>query len=140
MPVGKVSRKQVDAVRGQVFERDGHVCIVAGTVWERVYRCGGQLTVQHSVARGMGGSARYDGIDYLRTMCAVHNGLDTSDATFHSVCLGLGWTVPRWLADTEGIRTIPVSYVDGWHLLQNGERVWISETTATALQMDLGMI
>jgi hypothetical protein len=140
MPVGKQSRKQVNAVRDKVFARDNHTCIVAETVWSGVYPCGGQLTIQHAVARGMGGSARYDGIDYLRTMCLLHNGLDTSNAIFHDVCLKLGWTVPRWLADTEGIRVIPVFYQDGWHLLQNGERIRISDKTAGTIHADLGLV
>jgi hypothetical protein len=139
MKIGKQSRKQVDAVRQEVFTRDNETCIVAGTVWEGVYPCGGSLTIQHSVARGMGGSAQYDGIDYLRAMCAVHNGLDTANAAFHNACIALGWTVPRWLADTEGIRVVPVFYRDGWHLLQNGERIRISDKTAGMIHADLGM-
>ena len=138
MSLGKQSRAQVNAVRQRVFSRDLNTCIVWGTEWFLAYPCAGALTIQHSVTRGMGGSAKYDGIDFLRTMCAHHNTLETANALFKDVCLENGWSVPRWLADTEGIRVIPVRYQDGWHLLQDGERVPISEDTAQQIWEDLG--
>ena len=134
MSIGRRSRKQVDAVREAVFERDGQRCVAYG-----FGECAGVLTVQHSVARGMGGSAKYDGIDFLRAMCAHHNTLDTADAAFHERCVKRGWSVPRWLADSQGIQVIPVLYSDGWHLLQNGERIRISDDTARTIWDELGI-
>jgi hypothetical protein len=138
MGIGKTSRKQVDAVREQVFDRDGNRCVVDGSEWSIAYPCAGILTIQHAVTRGMGGSAKYDGIDFLRSMCVYHNTLETANADFKDACLANGWSVPRWLADTEGIHVIPVLYPDGWHLLQHGERLPIGDETAATIWSDLG--
>jgi hypothetical protein len=85
----------------------------------------------------MGSSAKYDGVDYLRAMCSFHNGLEMSRADFREACFRMGWSVRDWLADLEGIQTIPVWYEDGWHLLQNGIRVPISDNVAEQLWVDL---
>lgn len=130
MPVGKTSKAQVAKIRQQVFERDDHRCIVSGSNWGLAVPCAGDLTIQHAVTRGMGGSALYDGADFLRAMCSIHNGLDTSSADFRAECLRKGWSVPRWLADTQGIKNIPVWYADGWFLLQDGLKISITETEA----------
>lgn len=137
MRIGKQSRAQVNRVREQVFERDGYRCVVADSLTALEYPCAGELTIQHAVSRGMGGSALFDGIDYLRAMCSFHNGLDTSNALFRQTCLRNGWSIQRWMALSEGVKMIPVKYPDGWCLLQDGKRVPISDETAEAIQEDL---
>lgn len=133
MSIGKTSKKQVDNVRQLVFERDNHTCIVAGTIWETLTPCGGRLTIQHAVTRGMGGSAKWDKPEFLRSMCSVHNGLETSSAEFRKACERNGWSLPRWAAEQHPIGRVPVRYPDGWQLLGAGSRWPISENTAISL-------
>ena len=121
----------------QLFERDDFTCIVSGTEWAYKHPCFGGPTVQHAVARGMGSSAKYDSIDLLRTMCAGHNALETSNAEFQEACDQYGWSAPRWVADKFGPRAIPVLFPDGWHLLSNGSRIPISDSTAKAITQDV---
>lgn len=112
---GVISRSQVDANRRAVFERDSHRCVAAGAG-----PCGGPLTIQHAVARGMGGSAKFDGPEYLRTFCLDHNVRETSSADFSRLCERHGWRVPRlgYPDVDEVITRIPVRYPDGtWWLL-----------------------
>lgn len=87
----------------------------------------------------MGGSAEFDGIDYLRAMCAGHNGMETHHPDFALACRRNGWSVNRDMAKQFGIKVIPVWYSDGWHLLQNGSRIRISEDTAESILSDMGM-
>lgn len=114
MSIGKKSKAQVDKVRQLIFERDGGDCIAA-----KVFGfCGGGLTVQHRVGRGMGGSAQYDTPAHLVTMCATHNELQTANATFAEICKSRGWSVPRWAVDRVPVSDIPVYYPGrGWYLL-----------------------
>lgn len=111
MRIGRRSKAQVARVREAVFERDGYECVV----FERASECSGGLTVQHRVGRGMGGSARLDGVENLLTMCAYHNGLVESDALFRRLCVMRGYSVPRWAAGCVG--SIPVEFLHGWMLL-----------------------
>lgn len=114
MPVGKTSKRQLDKVRRLVFERDGGTCIAAGSfAW-----CGGPLTLQHRVGRGMGGSAQYDTPAHLVTFCQIHNELQTANAQFATICQSRGWAIPRWAAERVSVTIIPCHYpVSGWHLL-----------------------
>lgn len=137
MSLGKKSKKQVDAVRQLVFDRDKRRCIVTGSMWSRLIPCGGNLTIQHAVARGMGSSAKYDEPVFLRTMCAVHNQMETSNALFAQACKRMGWSVSRWVADQANIEKVPVWYEDGWHLLKENERFPISPKQADANRDDI---
>ena len=138
MKIGKRSKAQVNKVRKLVFERDRHLCVVHGSLWQRLEPCWGDLTVQHAVARGMGGSAKWDGIDYLRAMCSHHNTLDTASSEFRKACIRNGWSMPRWLAEQNyPAKLLPVRYSDGWHLLQDGERIRISDATAVRIMSDI---
>ena len=113
MRIGRRSKAQVARVRERVFERDGHECVV----FERASECAGGLTVQHRVGRGMGGSARLDGVENLVTMCAYHNALVESDALFRRLCVMRGYSVPRWAAGCVG--SIPVEFLQGWMLISD---------------------
>lgn len=133
MSLGRRSRFNVAKARGIVFGRDDHECVVGGLFEGIRWPCAGGLTVQHRVGRGMGGSAKYDALPYLITMCAFHNGLETSDAVFHAACLKAGWSIPRWVADLHDIGQIPVRYADGWFLLSGSDRVRIPDSVATTV-------
>jgi hypothetical protein len=114
MTIGKKSKAQVNKLRPGVFERDGNTCIAAGVFGF----CGGGLTIQHRVGRGMGGSAQYDTPAHLITMCATHNELQTASASFAEICQSRGWSVPRWAVDRVKVSDIPVSYPGrGWYML-----------------------
>jgi len=125
--LGKQSRKQVQQAREGVYERDGGVCISKGVQGP----CGGPVTLQHRVGRGMGGSALYDKEPaFLLTMCNDHNGLETSNADYHRLCQDLGWSVPRWAVERRSITEIPVWYWDGWFYLTGFDRVATTEVAA----------
>lgn len=131
--IGKQSKTAVNRVREAVFIRDKNRCVVEGTPVGVNIPCVGELTIQHSVKRGMGGSARFDKPVYLRAMCSHHNSLDASDARFNEMCKVNGWSVPRWVADRDMIACVPVRYADGWHLLNGMERIRIPDRVAFSL-------
>lgn len=128
--IGKQAKAETNKAREAVYERDGNRCIVFGDRWQSIDACAGMLTIQHAVGRGMGSSAKYNHVDSLRTMCALHNVLDTSSANFHLWALRNGWTVKRWMADRYGLGIIPVHYVDGWFVLDGGQRHPITSDVA----------
>lgn len=133
MSIGKRSRKQVDANRAEVFERDGQECIVRNTIWSRLVPCGGGLTIQHRVTRGMGGSAKYDDPPYLLTMCAVHNALEPASSEFREFCERQGYSVPRWVLNRFAITRVPVKYDYDWYLLGGVSRFKVPERTAVEM-------
>lgn len=136
MTIGKRSKSNVARNRQRVFERDHETCVVAGTLWDGLERCRGQLTVQHRVGRGMGGSARYDAPEYLIAMCAHHNGLQTSSALFAEACERNGWSVRRSVADLYSVTGIPVFTQDGWYLLgQDFSRTLIADGEAQGFML-----
>lgn len=130
MSIGKRSRKQVNAHRESVFERDNHTCVVAGSIWSRPIPCSGGLTIQHRVTRGMGGSAKYDDPPFLLAMCAIHNALEPASAEFREFCERQGYSVPRWVVNRYAITRVPVKYAYEWYLLGGTERFVIPEPTA----------
>ena len=130
MSIGKRSRKQVDAVRQDVFDRDNNVCVVHGSIWAMLVPCSGGLTIQHRVTRGMGGSAKYDEPPYLLAMCAVHNALEPGSSEFREFCERQGYSVPRWVLNRFAITRVPVKYDYDWYLLGGTERYKIPERTA----------
>lgn len=137
MGIGKKSKRQVDAIRQTVFDRDDG-CVVVGSSWGRLVACGGGMTVQHRVARGMGSSAKYDSAEFLLTMCAVHNQLETASAEFRSLCERNGWSMPRWVPARYAVHQVPARYPDGWYFLNStGQRVAISDRFAVALIDDI---
>jgi hypothetical protein len=137
MSLGKRSRKQVAAVREDVFERDQHSCVVNGSIWSTIQPCAGVLTVQHRVGKGMGGSAQYDAPSSLLAMCAVHNVLAESSSEFADYCKRNGLSVPRYVAARNKITQIPVRYSDGWYLLSALQRVAISDSLANELMFEI---
>ncbi len=137
MAIGKQSKANMAKVRQEVYARDFETCIVSSSTWAMLHPCFGGMTLQHSVKRGMGSSAKWDGADFLRVMCAGHNALAESDAAFAKACIRSGWAVPRWVAETTPINRVPVLYADGWHLLDGGKRFAISDNTAIDLQLEI---
>lgn len=135
MAIGKQSRSQVAKVRKVVFERDNATCVLAHT--ELFGSCTDELTIQHRVARGMGSSRLFDAPNYLLSMCAYHNWLDVADADFHLYCINQGYSIPRWVLNTNQINRIPVWYPDGWHILDGVKRLWIAESVAQDFMNDI---
>lgn len=115
MGVGKRSAAQVRKIREDVLNRDGMSCVAEGEFGF----CGGPLTIQHRVGRGMGSSAQYDTPAHLMTFCQIHNELETASAKFARLCETRGWSIPRWAADRVSIEVIPCHYPRrGWFLLK----------------------
>lgn len=135
--IGKKSKSNISKVRELVFERDSNRCVVAGTPVGFNIPCAGELTIQHSVKRGMGGSALYDDPRLLRAMCAHHNSLDGSDASFNSLCMNNGWSIPRWAVVHNSPSMIPVRYEDGWYLLDDLGRQKIGDRVAFKLMANI---
>lgn len=118
-------------VRELVYRRDNGVCVA-----EDHSPCGGIMTVQHRVGRGMGGSGM-PGINApsnLIAMCYSHNLLIESSADFRDFALRNGWSIPRnWTPSLEPA-DIPVRYHDGPHLIDaDGNRSPVSEVIAAEL-------
>lgn len=137
MSVGRKSKKQVDKVRQQVYERDNFECVVRGSLWGMLKRCGGILTIQHRVTRGMGSSAKYDDPPYLVSMCAIHNDLEPASAEFREFCERQGYSIPRWAAETTPIGRIPIRYEDSWYLLSGLNKHPIPENLAMDLMTEI---
>lgn len=137
MAIGKKSRKQVEAIRQTVYERDNHECVVRGSLWAMLHPCGGSLTIQHRVTRGMGGSAQYDDAPFLLAMCSIHNGLEPASAEFRAFCERQGYSIPRWAAEQTPISRIPVKYEDSWYLLSTAGKHRIPEPVAVELMVDI---
>ncbi len=124
---GKRSRANVERVRQTVYDRDGNVCVAFGFMRP----CFGDLTIQHRVGRGMGGSAQYDtSPSWLLSLCWGHNVLETENATAREAYRARGWAVSRWVVESWKIDDVPVLYFDGWHLLVHNERLPIDEKVA----------
>lgn len=135
--IGKRSKFQVAKSRPIVFERDGGVCVVSGTIWGTIQPCMGILTLQHRVGRGMGGSAKWDAPNCLVTMCVVHNGLIESSYEFRNYCERNGLSILRRIADRVDVASIPVRYSDGWYLLAGDSRFPIPDAAAEAVIAEL---
>lgn len=109
--LGARSRTQVEQNRDGIFLRDDYRCLAANTSWTALFPCGGGLTIQHRIGKGMGGSAEFDTPAHLITLCMVHNTLEPANAAFRNFCVRNGWSVPR----NRGldVEQIPVTYPDG---------------------------
>lgn len=107
-----------EKVRRTVYERDQE-CVARGTL---TGRCWGQMTVQHIVGRGMGGSHRFDGAEWLVTMCNWHNGQIEDNANARILARRAGLSVARGIA--ERMSGALVRYPDGtwYHLNADGTR------------------
>lgn len=134
--IGSRSKSNVQKVRQLVYDRDNNRCVASGFL-AGAKGCQGRLTIQHSVARGMGGSAKYDAPVFLRAMCEYHNFLDSQDADFHDLCIDHGWSLPRWLVESTPTDLIPVRYIDGWHILVDTIRVKVSDDVADQLRREI---
>lgn len=137
MSIGKRSRAQVAKVRASVLDRDDHICIVQGSIWSTVQPCGGGLTIQHRVGRGMGGSAQFDAPSSLLAMCAFHNALAESSAEFAKYCQRNGLSIPRRVAALFPIARIPARYSSGWFLLDGLNRYPIPDSVAVDLMAEI---
>lgn len=132
MSLGKKSRSQTEKWRKHVYKRDRHECLACQYEWTSGQMGKDQLSMQHRIGRGMGGSALYDKTAAgLITFCIWHNVQETSDAKFRALCVEMGWSVPRWVAAQRWpIECVPVRYHDGWYYLVDTDRVPVDRRTA----------
>jgi hypothetical protein len=137
MSIGKKSRAGMERSRQNVYQRDGGVCVVNGSIWSTLHPCGGMMTLQHRVARGMGSSAKWDAEPYLLTMCAIHNSLEPASSEFRKFCERNGYSIPRWAAEQNPISRIPVKYPDGWFLLDGVAKYEVPESVASDLMSEI---
>jgi hypothetical protein len=137
MSIGKKSRAAMEKSRANVYNRDDNFCVVAGSIWAVLHPCGGTMTLQHRVTRGMGSSARWDAEPYLLTMCAIHNALEPASAEFRQFCERNGYSMPRWVAEQNPISRIPVKYPDGWFLLDGVSKYEVPESVASELMSEI---
>lgn len=73
--------------RLKVFDRDGWACVACGVQSE--------LTLQHRINRGMGGSKLFDGYECLIVLCAGCNTRLEQDADYAELGRRRGWKLPR---------------------------------------------
>lgn len=76
-----------EAARQLVYERDGWRCAACGHAWD--------LTIQHRVSKGMGGSKRLDDPSNLLTLCQRCNVRLEADAEFARAGRAAGWKLYR---------------------------------------------
>lgn len=132
-----MSKKIPAKTRDAVYTRDKHRCVLAG-VRHRFDPCMGDLTVQHTVGKGMGGSKLFDTPDLLVAMCWHHNVLIEQDADFARFCAARGLVRSR--NSKRDPRLVPVLYVDGWHRLEGIVRVPVPAIDAVEYMRLIGAI
>lgn len=112
----RATRKEIDAARVVVAERDQDYCQMCGTRLWNQWR-----SVHHRTPKGMGGSALLESPANLVTLCGLGNA-DGCHGKAHSNphwARNHGWIVPRSLNPLE----VPVDMHDGWfYLLEDGTR------------------
>lgn len=137
MSIGRKSKSNTNRNRRIVYERDGG-CVVSGSMWGNLVACGGGLTMQHRVTRGIGSSAKYDAEpNGFVAMCAVHNALEPHAATFRDMCERNGWSIRRSIADRNNLSRIPVRYPEGWYLLAGEQRFQLSDRLANEMMIEI---
>jgi hypothetical protein len=113
----RASRRDMDAARTLVHERDGETCQMCGCS-----TAGRPSAVHHRVAKQMGGSAKLERASNLVRLCGSGNA-DGCHGQAHSNphwARNHGWIVSRSFDPAE----IPVDMHDGWHLLaDDGSRI-----------------
>jgi 5-methylcytosine-specific restriction endonuclease McrA len=110
--VPKASRKDVEAARTLVHQRDQHRCLMCGN-----HIIDGDGAVHHRVAKGMGGSALLESPANLVTLCGRGN-VDLCHGKVHGNphwARNHGWIVTRSLNPAE----IPVDTIHGWVYLDD---------------------
>lgn len=122
----KASRRDMDAARTLVRERDGLHCQMCGRVL-----AGRPYAVHHRTPKGMGGSAKLENASNLVTLCGSGNA-DGCHGKAHSNpqwARNHGWIVSRSFDPAE----IPVDMHDGWFLLSDdGSRTPCTPREASA--------
>lgn len=107
-----------DKTAKAVLKRDGGdpCCVVCGT--------NQNITIQHRMNRGMGGSKLLDGPENLIMMCWTHNSLLETDAKFAQLGRANGWKLHK--NRTRSANTVPVWFPKDrawYYLLANGTKV-----------------
>ena len=98
-------------LRQMIYDRDGNRCVACGD--------SNNLTLQHRVNRGMGGSKLYDTPAHLVTMCLTCNlGLESNYSQAEQGRFN-GWKISRNAKPEPDPEQIPVKIGSGWFLLDN---------------------
>ena len=113
----KASRKDMEAARRLVRQRDGHLCQMCGlSIVDR------PSAIHHRKPKQMGGSALLESASNLIRLCGSGNA-DGCHGRAHSNpqwARNHGWIVSRSLDPME----VPVEMHDGWFLLcPDGDRI-----------------
>lgn len=96
-------------MRQRIYERDGNKCVDCGSA--------NNLTLQHRVSKGMGGSKMYDTYPYLITMCQPCNVALESDYYRAEKGRFNGWKLSRLSKPPVNPEEIPVKIGTGWFYL-----------------------
>lgn len=99
------------ATRAKIFERDSQRCVACSSSQD--------LTIQHRVSRGMGGSKLYDRPAFLITMCWKCNTMLESDSARAEEGRANGWKISRNTNPPTDPTEIPVKIASRWYLLDN---------------------
>ncbi|QWT24962.1 hypothetical protein KPL76_06285 [Subtercola sp. PAMC28395] len=141
--IGEESKRQVNAQRAGVLERDRYMCVAAS-----LGGCMGDLTMQHRAAKQAGGSALYDGAGFLVAMCWGHNVREMQDADLRRKFIANGWSVAKWMVEPNlhtgvpihDISEIPLLYPDGrWYRNFNQSFGQAFEPDGVGLMVRLGI-
>jgi len=109
-------------LRQAVFDRDGNKCVSCGTI--------DNLTIQHRVSKGMGGSKQFDTVAYLLTLCLICNVRLEADADFAKLGIDYGWKIRRNTLESLDPTAVIVKYADGWYRLdEQGTKIKIGNNT-----------
>lgn len=110
----KASRKDVDAARRLVRERDGQTCQMCGRSTEFI-----TSSIHHRLNKGRGGSALLERASILINVCGDGVLMDHGRVTrYPKWAESIGWLLPRNNPDIDPTRE-PVLLHDGWHLLDD---------------------
>jgi len=98
-------------LRQMIYDRDGNCCVACGSF--------DNLTLQHRINRGMGGSKLYDSPAHLVTMCLACNlGLESDYGQAERGRFN-GWKISRNTKPIANPESIPVKIGNEWFYLDN---------------------
>jgi 5-methylcytosine-specific restriction endonuclease McrA len=98
-------------LRQAIFDRDGRKCVACNSA--------SNLTIQHRVSKGMGGSKLYDTFPYLITMCQPCNvGLESNYELAEQGRFN-GWKLSRNTRPPVNPEEVPVKIGATWFYLDS---------------------
>ncbi len=109
-------------VRTAIFERDKNRCVACLSP--------NNLTIQHRVGRGMGGSKKYDSPAFLITMCLECNTKLESDSVWAEIGRENGWKLSRNANPPVDPESILVKVGKRWYHIDNDYNIKEGEKSA----------